>query len=128
MFKILKSLIPVVFLVLVLLLPYFTLAQEEPIGKLMVVATDSGFNIDERDTELPIVVGEIIRVILTLLGIIFLALFIYAGILWMIAAGNEDKVTKSKDTMRRAIIGLIIVVASYAISEFVIYAIVTQQT
>ena len=123
MFKILKSLASVIFLVSILLLPYFTLAQEEPAGKLMVVGSDSGYNIDPRDTDLPLMVGNVISVVLQLLGVIFLALIIYAGILWMIAAGNEDKVTRSKDTMRRAAIGLVIVVASYAISKFVMEAI-----
>lgn len=123
MFKKLKSFIPVILLVVVLLLPYFTLAQEDPVAKLKTMGGDSGYETDPQKTDLPIIVGDIIGVVLTLLGVIFLALFVYAGILWMIAAGNEDKVTRSKDTMRRAVIGLIIVVASYAISQFVVYSI-----
>ena len=123
MFKKLKSFIPVILLVVVLLLPYFTLAQEDPVTKLQTLGGDSGYETDPKKTDLPIIVGDIIGVVLTLLGVIFLALFVYAGILWMIAAGNEDKVTRSKDTMRRAVIGLIIVIASYAISQFVVYSI-----
>ena len=125
MFKIFKPLLSVLFLVSILLLPCFTLAQESPSGKLMVVASDGGYEIDERKTDLPVIVGRVISVVLTLLGMIFLALIIYAGILWMIAAGNEDKVTRSKDTMRRAAVGLIIVIGAFAISKFVIDAILT---
>jgi len=123
MFNFFKSLISIIFLVSVLLLPYFTLAQESPSDKLFNVGENSGYNTSTRDASLPVVVGDIIGVILTLLGIVFLALMVYAGILWMIAAGNEDKVTRSKDTMRRAAIGLVIVVGSYAISQFVVYSI-----
>ena len=59
-------------------------------------------------------------VVLSLLGVIFLVLMVYGGYLWMTAAGNEDKVTKAKNLMTAAIIGLIIVVGSYAISYFII--------
>jgi len=54
-----------------------------------------------------------------LLGIIFIILMIYAGYNWMTAQGEEEKVTKAKTTIQRAIIGLIIVVSAYAITAFV---------
>ncbi len=123
MSKFLKSFFSVAFLVSAFVLPYFVLAIDAPADKLFNVGENAGYNTSARDASLPAVIGEIIAVILTLLGIIFLALIVYAGVLWMIAAGNEDKVTRSKDTMRRATIGLIIVVGSYAISQFVIYSI-----
>lgn len=56
---------------------------------------------------------------LGLLGIIFLILIIYAGFLWMTAQGEEEKVTKAKDTITRAVIGLVIIVLAYAITYFV---------
>jgi hypothetical protein len=45
---------------------------------------------------------------------------IYAGILWMTAQGNDQKVEKAKQMITEAIVGLIIVVAAYAIAYFVI--------
>lgn len=125
MFKKIKTIIPVLFLTAILLLPCLALATDSPADKLMNVGEDSGYNTDARETSIENTVGGIIGVALTLLGIIFLALFVYAGFMWMIAAGNEDKVTTAKNTMRRAIIGLIIVVAAYAISQFVILAILS---
>ncbi len=50
---------------------------------------------------------------------LLLAYMLYAGYNWMTAQGEEEKVTKAKDTLKRAIVGLIIIVASYAISIFV---------
>ncbi len=123
MSKFIKSFLSIVFLTSVFILPHFALAIDAPGDKLFNVGENAGYNTRARDASLPAIVGEIIAVALTLLGIIFLALMVYAGVLWMIAAGNEDKVTRSKDTMRRAAIGLIIVVGSYAISQFVIYSI-----
>jgi len=66
------------------------------------------------------VLGDIINVILTLVGIIFVIFIIYAGYLWMTASGNEQKVDKSKEILKQSIIGLIVVLGSYAISYFVI--------
>jgi TRAP-type C4-dicarboxylate transport system permease small subunit len=65
------------------------------------------------------IVATIIQAFLGLLGIIFIVLIVMAGYKWMNAAGNEEKVTEAKDTIRRAIIGLIITVSAYAITYFV---------
>ncbi len=65
-------------------------------------------------------VAKMINVVLGFLGIIFLVLFVYAGFMWMTAAGNEEKISKSKKTMAAAIIGTAIILAAYAISYFVI--------
>jgi len=67
--------------------------------------------------------GSTLRVViegfLGLLGVIFIILIIIAGYNWMTAAGDEQKVTKAKDTIQRAIIGLIIILAAYSITYFV---------
>jgi len=65
------------------------------------------------------IVATVVKAFLGLLGIIFLVLIIYAGYEWMTAAGDEEKVTKAKDTLTRAIIGLIIIILAYAITYFV---------
>lgn len=65
------------------------------------------------------VVAGIIKVFLGLLGIIFVILIILAGFNWMTAGGDEAKIEKAKKLMSRAIIGLIIIVAAYAITKFV---------
>lgn len=66
------------------------------------------------------IVGTIITTALSLLGVIFLVLMIYGGFLWMTARGDEAQVTKAKDLMQAAIIGLVVVISAYAISYFVI--------
>ena len=71
-------------------------------------------------TSLTGMIGAIIQAFLGLLGVIFLAYLLYAGYSWMTAQGDEEKVTKAKDTIQRAIIGLIITIGAYAISYYVL--------
>ena len=54
------------------------------------------------------------------LGIISVVLILYAGFMWMTAAGNEDKVGQAKKLLVAAVIGLIIILASYSIASFVL--------
>ena len=65
------------------------------------------------------IIATVVKAFLGLLGIIFLVLIIYAGYEWMTAQGDEEKVTKAKDTLQRAVIGLIIIIAAYSITYFV---------
>lgn len=63
-------------------------------------------------------IGQIISTVLSFIGALFLILMIYAGISWMVSEGNEQKVTKAKELLINAIIGIIIVFAAYAITSF----------
>ncbi len=65
-------------------------------------------------------IGSLISVLLGFLGVIFLILIIYAGLLWMTAGGNEDNVKKARGILLNSVIGLIILLSAYAISSFVI--------
>jgi hypothetical protein len=63
--------------------------------------------------------GQIISLVLSFVGVLFLILMIYAGITWMTAQGNEQQVAKSKTLMINAVIGIIIVFAAYALTSFI---------
>jgi outer membrane murein-binding lipoprotein Lpp len=63
--------------------------------------------------------GQIVGVVLSFVGVIFLGLMIYAGIMWMTAQGNEQQVTKAKDLITNSIIGIVIVFAAYALTVFI---------
>jgi len=64
-------------------------------------------------------IGNVIQTMLGLLGIIFALLIIYGGFMWMIAGGDESKISKSKDIIKNAAIGLGIIVFSLIISQFI---------
>lgn len=68
----------------------------------------------------------LIQILLSFLGVIFIILMVYGGYLWMTAHGNEDQLTKAKKLITAAIIGLIVVLAAYAITWFVMKQISTQ--
>jgi hypothetical protein len=65
------------------------------------------------------IISLVIYAFLGLLGIIFLTMIIIAGFNWMMAQGEEEKVRNAKDTIKSAIIGLIIVMAAYSLTYFV---------
>ncbi|OGH91469.1 MAG: hypothetical protein A2534_00485 [Candidatus Magasanikbacteria bacterium RIFOXYD2_FULL_39_9] len=77
---------------------------------------------------LPELIGSVVGAVLSFVGIIFFLLILYAGIMWMTAFGNEQKVEKAKDIVQHAAIGLVIVLAAYAISKFVFGALAGATT
>lgn len=68
---------------------------------------------------LPDLAAKIVKAGLSLIGVIFFVLMLYAGLVWMKAMGSSDEVTKAKDIMQAAIIGLVIVSGAYALTNFV---------
>lgn len=67
----------------------------------------------------PTAIGKIIGSGLAFIGLIFFILMIYGGFIWMLARGNEQEVTKAKNLIMSAIIGLIIVLGAYAITYYI---------
>ena len=71
-------------------------------------------------SEKPIdVIANIIQTGLSLLSIVFFIIVMYAGFKWMIAFGNTEGAEKAKSTLETALIGLAIILASYAITRFI---------
>ncbi len=119
--KIFKQILILICLVAILILPYFVFAQQTtaPLDKLQKVGEDKGGYAPYSKTTFAVMAGTIIQAFLSLLGIIFIILILYAGYNWMTAGGDEEKIRKAKDTLWRAIIGLIITVGAYAIWNFI---------
>ncbi len=83
---------------------------------LEMVASGTGLG----DTDLRQTIGSLINVMLSVLGIIFLLLIIWAGFKWMTAQGEAKETEKARDILISATVGLIILLSAYAISNFVI--------
>lgn len=119
----------VISLIIVLALPYIVFASPafdnlKTVGEGGAGADKAPYQPIADSNSLAGIVGIVIQAFLGLLGVIFLVLIIYAGYSWMTAQGDEEKVTKAKDTIQRAIIGLVIIIAAYAISYFVLQKLV----
>lgn len=67
----------------------------------------------------PDTIGSIIKGFIVMIGVLFLVLAIYGGYKWMLSRGNESEVAEARNTIQEAVIGLVIVVAAYAITAFI---------
>jgi hypothetical protein len=74
-------------------------------------------------TNIPQLIGRIIKAILGIIGSIAFLMFIYGGFLWMTAGGSPEAVKKGKETLIWATIGLATIFFAYAAVSFVINAI-----
>ena len=125
-----KKVIILIILFSIVLLPSSIFAQEpEPgetgpsyLDRLVGVATPA-YGYDEPATPQFIAV-VIINTILFLLGSIFIIIIIAAGYQWMTSGGNEEKIKHARDRIKNAIIGLIIIMLSLIIVNFLIIQLV----
>ena len=106
----------------ILALPYIVLAESQSTVNLKQVGEkgDTPPWSGATDTSLAGIVSIVIQAFLGLLGVLFLTYLLYAGYHWMTAQGDEKKVDKAKDTITRAVIGIIITIGAYAISYYVL--------
>ncbi|MFA6537612.1 MAG: hypothetical protein WCT18_04435 [Patescibacteria group bacterium] len=65
------------------------------------------------------IVGTVVNGALGFLGVLFLMLIFYAGIVWTVSGKNAEDVEKAKDIMGQAVLGLIITFLAYAIASYV---------
>ena|SRR3989338_2749690 len=99
------------------LLPFSVRAQEINVY-LNQLASPLGYNANPQDIR--VIVANIIRIALGLLGIVAVVIILIGGFTWMTAGGSEEKVEKAKQWIGYGIVGLAIILAAYAIATFVI--------
>lgn len=73
-------------------------------------------------TDVPIIetVANIINIVLGFLGVIVVVGIIYGGFLMMTSAGNEERTGQGRKIVAAGVIGLVIILAAYAIAQFVV--------
>ena len=122
-FKNIKPFILGLFFCLVFLLPKATFASD--IDELvwggyredLMITTGLG---DKDPREM--IVG-IIRIALGFLGILAVSIIMLAGFKWMVSGGNEESTATAKAMMFNGLMGLIIILASMSLANFVINSI-----
>jgi len=70
--------------------------------------------------DVPTLIGSFIRFALGIVGALFLLMFVYGGIMWMIAGGDSERLKKAKHTLVNAVLGMVIIMTSYAIVSTII--------
>jgi amino acid transporter len=83
------------------------------------LANTAGYNTSADKNSALLLVQTVINIFLSVIGVLLLAFILYAGYHWLTAKGDEEKVKKAQDTIERAVTGIIIIIAAYAISVFV---------
>lgn len=92
------------------------------------VATRGGFDASTSETTLAETIGRLVRAILSLTGVLFTVLAVYAGILWMTARGDQGRVEQAQKILQNSLIGLVIAVSAYAITGFVMQAVISNSS
>lgn len=98
------------------------LAEDESIlGQLKKTSGKAGYGQDEiNQNEIATRIGRGLSVFLGFLGVIFIILIIYGGWIWMTARGNEEKIKKARELITEAIIGIVVIMAAYALTRFIV--------
>ena len=96
-------------------------------------AADGSFGLEELDTDLgkadlKTTIGQLINVVLGFLGIIAVLIILLGGFKWMTSQGSSEKVEEAKKLIGAGIVGLIIILASYAIAQFVLTSVYDATT
>jgi type IV secretory pathway VirB2 component (pilin) len=88
--------------------------------------TAGSTELPQGTTDLKATIGTIIQVFLGFLGIIAVVIIIYAGFTWMTAGGDDTKVGNAKKLIINATVGIVIILAAYIITSFIITEVQTS--
>jgi len=75
-------------------------------------STQSSFDIYKQ-------AGLYVGIILSLIAIVFLGIMLYGGFIWMMARGNAEEAKKALTLINDAMIGLIIILGAYVITQYI---------
>lgn len=75
---------------------------------------------NEENFKLTNLIGNIVEIGLTVLGLVFLLFVVYGGVSWMTAMGNETNTKKAQAMIVNAAIGLAVTLLAYQATQFVI--------
>lgn len=73
-------------------------------------------------------IGRFIYYILGVVGALALLAFVYGGFIWITSTGNTDKITSGKKVMVWTGLGMIIILFSFVITDFMIFALTFNNT
>lgn len=95
------------------------LLKSDTAGDTNDLATKVAENSMDTNIQVGALAATLIKAFLSLLGIIFLVLILIGGWKYFNARGDEAKVDEALDTIKHAVIGLVIIIGAYAITYFI---------
>jgi hypothetical protein len=90
-----------------------------------ITEVDNGLDNTLQKGDPRTIIGKVINFALGFLGVIAVGIILFGGFKWMTAAGNEDKVSEAKKLLGAGVVGLIIILAAWAVATFIIAQIYT---
>lgn len=120
------ALLMMVFGAIALTVPaYAQFEAGSPTGALDAAVDDTSLAPGDADSQIFNIIGRLINIALGLLGIVFFIYIVWAGFIWMTAGGDETKTKKATQMITQGTIGLVIILAAYAISSFAVSQLLT---
>ena len=97
--------------------PHTILAQsDDPYG-----VNDLGdAGVELGDADINDTIASIINIVLSFLGVLATLIILFGGFKWMTSQGNTEKVDEARKLIGAGIVGLVIILAAYAIAKFVL--------
>jgi hypothetical protein len=65
-----------------------------------------------------LLIAQYVQIVFSIIGSIALLVFIYGGVVLLMSGGNSDRVSKGKQILIAAVIGIVLVFSSYMIIQF----------
>lgn len=85
-----------------------------------ILSSDFGDTTGLGQADIKTAIAQLINVALSFLGVVAVVIILMGGFKWMTAGGVDKNVEEAKRLIIAGIIGLAIILASYAIASFVI--------
>lgn len=74
------------------------------------------------EDDIRVILGSVIKGLLSIIGSLALLMFVYGGTLWLTSAGNPEFIKKGKEIIIWSVLGLGIIFSAYAITNALINA------
>lgn len=71
------------------------------------------------ETKVNSIIGNIVQVLLTAVGVISVIMIVIGGIMFILSSGDAQKAAKARNTILYAVVGLVVAVFASAIVNFV---------
>jgi hypothetical protein len=72
-----------------------------------------------------LIVGNIIKAILSIVGSLALLMFVYGGVIWITSFGDAKRVDKGKTIITWTVLGLAMIAAAYVLVNAVVQGLIT---
>src|SRR3989338_6789309 len=90
--------------------PVTTVKLQNPLENPLAKTADEKL---KGQTDMRVLLGNIIKGAMGIVGSLTLLVFVYGGFLWLTSAGKAEQVKKGAMTMLYAVVGLFIIFSSY---------------